>query len=353
MLDARDELTRLQARDPTTWTWGRLHRLDLDNQTLGKSGIGAGRVAVQPRPWEVGGGGSIVNATVVGRRRGLRGDRGAVDADGRVARRLRRLPLDQPHRRLRPPRSAPLHRPDRPVGRRARPCPGCSRRTPSRRPGEDTLTLGRRRRLTGPSPGEPRYRQAQRPRPASAATADRAGRGARPARRARPRRRGAARVTGPDRHPRQRPVVAPAAAPEPVAAARDGEPRAPARRRRSRPRRRRAAARPARAARARAGASDPRPGVDRPVQVEVGQHHRQEHPLARAAQRVEQQAGAGLAADRDVRRHGGRPAYLRRGQQVLGSRPRRGLAQRAGGRRAVSSWSRRAASASRSPSRPD
>ena len=65
--------------------------------------------------------------------------------------------------------------------------------------------------------------------------------------------------------------------------------------------------------------------VERPVEVVVGQQHRQDHPLAGRGQRVEEGAGAGLRADRDVRRHGGRAAYLRVREQVGRDRPR-GLA---------------------------
>ena len=43
--------------------------------------------------------------------------------------------------------------------------------------------------------------------------------------------------------------------------------------------------------------------------------------LAEADQAVEQGGGARLVADRDVRRHGGRPAYLRGRQDVLRDRP--------------------------------
>ena len=49
MRDARDELTRRISVSPTKWTWGQLHRLDLENQTLGQSGIGLVG-ALQPRP---------------------------------------------------------------------------------------------------------------------------------------------------------------------------------------------------------------------------------------------------------------------------------------------------------------
>ena len=42
MRDARDELTRKISVSPTKWTWGHLHRLELENQSLGQSG---------DRPW--------------------------------------------------------------------------------------------------------------------------------------------------------------------------------------------------------------------------------------------------------------------------------------------------------------
>lgn len=62
MLAASDEIIRLLARNPDAWEWGRLHRLDLRNQTLGESGIGAVE-ALFNRDFRIGGGGSLVNAT--------------------------------------------------------------------------------------------------------------------------------------------------------------------------------------------------------------------------------------------------------------------------------------------------
>jgi penicillin amidase len=62
-LQARDELTRLEARNPAEWTWGRLHRLELEESTLGTSGTGAVEWLVNRGPWEVGGGGAAVDAT--------------------------------------------------------------------------------------------------------------------------------------------------------------------------------------------------------------------------------------------------------------------------------------------------
>jgi len=61
--DARDELTRLRSRNAEEWTWGHLHHLDLTNQTLGTSGVGLVEALVNRGPWEVGGGGSAVDAT--------------------------------------------------------------------------------------------------------------------------------------------------------------------------------------------------------------------------------------------------------------------------------------------------
>ena len=61
--EARDVMTRRQARNADEWAWGHLHRLDLTNPTLGTSGIGPVEALVNRGPWEVGGGGSAVDAT--------------------------------------------------------------------------------------------------------------------------------------------------------------------------------------------------------------------------------------------------------------------------------------------------
>lgn len=63
LLDARDELTRRQARDVRLWEWGRLHRMDLHSATLGESGIGPVERLFNRDGWEVGGGSSLVDAT--------------------------------------------------------------------------------------------------------------------------------------------------------------------------------------------------------------------------------------------------------------------------------------------------
>jgi penicillin amidase len=63
LIDARDEMTRRQSRDPRLWEWGRLHRMDLRNASLGESGIGPVERLFNRTGWEVGGGSSIVDAT--------------------------------------------------------------------------------------------------------------------------------------------------------------------------------------------------------------------------------------------------------------------------------------------------
>jgi len=61
--DARDELTMKQSRDPHNWAWGKFHKLTLVNSTLGDSGIGIVESIFNRGPYEVGGGGGIVDAT--------------------------------------------------------------------------------------------------------------------------------------------------------------------------------------------------------------------------------------------------------------------------------------------------
>ncbi len=61
--DARDDLTRLQALDDDKWSWGRLHRLDLENPTLGRSGVAPVELLVNRGPWQSAGGGATVDAT--------------------------------------------------------------------------------------------------------------------------------------------------------------------------------------------------------------------------------------------------------------------------------------------------
>jgi penicillin amidase len=63
MADARDELVQRQARRAVDWTWGHQHQLNLQNQTLGQSDVGLVRWLLNRGGYQVGGGGSIVDAT--------------------------------------------------------------------------------------------------------------------------------------------------------------------------------------------------------------------------------------------------------------------------------------------------
>jgi penicillin G amidase len=63
MLDARDDLTMLQARDSDEWSWGHIHELRLENATLGTSGVGVVEWMFNRGEYEVGGGGGTVDAT--------------------------------------------------------------------------------------------------------------------------------------------------------------------------------------------------------------------------------------------------------------------------------------------------
>ncbi|MGX2995246.1 penicillin acylase family protein [Streptomyces sp. JNUCC 64] len=61
--DARWELTAELGKDIDTWSWGRLHQLTLENQTLGTEGPGFLKFALNRGPWNLGGGEAAVNAT--------------------------------------------------------------------------------------------------------------------------------------------------------------------------------------------------------------------------------------------------------------------------------------------------
>jgi penicillin amidase len=63
MVDARWELTAKLGKDIDTWSWGRLHRLFLKNQTLGTEGPGFLQYMLNRGPWKLGGGEATVNAT--------------------------------------------------------------------------------------------------------------------------------------------------------------------------------------------------------------------------------------------------------------------------------------------------
>lgn len=63
MIDARWELTAKLGKDIDTWSWGRLHRLFLKNQTLGTEGPGVLQYVLNRGPWKLSGGEAAVNAT--------------------------------------------------------------------------------------------------------------------------------------------------------------------------------------------------------------------------------------------------------------------------------------------------
>jgi penicillin amidase len=63
LTEARDEVTRLDSMAVTGWEWGHLHRLDLEEPTLGTSGIGPIEWLVNRGGWEVGGGSAAVDAS--------------------------------------------------------------------------------------------------------------------------------------------------------------------------------------------------------------------------------------------------------------------------------------------------
>ncbi|MFE3638310.1 penicillin acylase family protein [Streptomyces sp. NPDC059168] len=63
MIDARWELTAKLGKDIDTWSWGRLHRLFLKNQTLGTGGPKALQYVLNRGPWKLSGGEAAVNAS--------------------------------------------------------------------------------------------------------------------------------------------------------------------------------------------------------------------------------------------------------------------------------------------------
>ncbi|MGQ4376240.1 penicillin acylase family protein [Streptomyces sp. SAS_267] len=63
LTDARWELTAKLGKDIDTWSWGRLHRLFLKNQTLGTEGPGFLQYMLNRGPWNLSGGEATVNAT--------------------------------------------------------------------------------------------------------------------------------------------------------------------------------------------------------------------------------------------------------------------------------------------------
>ena len=356
MIEARDEVTKLDAVSVEGWEWGHLHRLDLRNSTLGDSGIGPVEWLVNRGGWEVGGSSAAVNAA---------GWNAAEDYTVDFAPSMRMVVSladfdDSRWVNLTGVSGHPFsdHYTDQTdLWVEGKTLPWLFSRTAVEDAGEHTLTLRalhleegqpvlsvvEERRATAvrrdpversavPSPGS-RARDSSGARPPRPAVRS----GWRPARR---HGAGDGAVVGldgdveaelvvvqqhpdgrADRYSGQRAVVAAAAAAHPIARGRDGE-----------------AGDQQQVGRADGVGAEPpadrleqahpgrgegrRPLVHRPVEVEVRQHDGQDDALAQADEGVEQGGGAGLGADRDVRRHGGRAAYLRRRQHVLGQGPR-------------------------------
>ncbi|MGW2641230.1 penicillin acylase family protein [Streptomyces sp. NPDC001348] len=63
MSDARWELTAKLGKDIDSWSWGRLHRLFLKNQTLGTDGPGILKYVLNRGPWKLSGGEATVDAS--------------------------------------------------------------------------------------------------------------------------------------------------------------------------------------------------------------------------------------------------------------------------------------------------
>ncbi len=64
MKDARWELTSKLGKDISTWSWGRLHKMTLRNQTLGTGTSPAlVKLLLNRGPWQIGGGEAAVDAT--------------------------------------------------------------------------------------------------------------------------------------------------------------------------------------------------------------------------------------------------------------------------------------------------
>jgi penicillin G amidase len=63
LVAADDELVAAQGKDPAAWRWGRMHTLEVRNQSFGSSGIGPIEWLFNHGPQGVSGGSNIVNAT--------------------------------------------------------------------------------------------------------------------------------------------------------------------------------------------------------------------------------------------------------------------------------------------------
>lgn len=72
MTSARKELTAKLGKDVDTWSWGRLHKLELENQTLGTDGPGVVQWMLNRGEYGLGGGEGLVDATGWNAARGYR-----------------------------------------------------------------------------------------------------------------------------------------------------------------------------------------------------------------------------------------------------------------------------------------
>ena len=70
MTNARKEITSLIARDTDQWQWGKVHRVQLQNPTLGKSGIKPIERLFNRGGYLIGGGPAVVNAMAYDDRKG-------------------------------------------------------------------------------------------------------------------------------------------------------------------------------------------------------------------------------------------------------------------------------------------
>ena len=70
MTNARKEITSLMARDTDQWQWGKLHAVQLQNPTLGKSGIKPIELLFNRGGYQVDGGPAVVNAMAFDDRKG-------------------------------------------------------------------------------------------------------------------------------------------------------------------------------------------------------------------------------------------------------------------------------------------
>jgi penicillin G amidase len=62
MTTARNDLTQLESRSPSSWSWGAIHQLDLESPSLGQSGVAPVEWLLNRDGYEVGGGDAAVDA---------------------------------------------------------------------------------------------------------------------------------------------------------------------------------------------------------------------------------------------------------------------------------------------------